>query len=93
MIVGENRASPCAASLVVISWVLTSYTRSMIEFSSEALVLSDDLSVNAILWVSSLPEDELGPSKRILEDLNSLRLSNGFEVFEFSVSDRKGFFR
>jgi len=35
----------------------------MIEFSSEALVLSDDLSVNAILWVSSLPEDELGPSK------------------------------
>ncbi len=57
----------------------------MITFSDTALTISETLQTNAIVWVHSLPESEMGPTRRILEDLESLAIMDGFPVFEFSV--------
>lgn len=63
----------------------------MIEFSANALVMSESLLINSIVWVRSLPEHELGPTRRILEDLSSQEIANGFKVFEFAISTRAEF--
>lgn len=63
----------------------------MIEFSTDALVMSESLLINSVVWVRSLPEHELGPTRRILEDLSSQELANGFKVFEFEISTRAEF--
>lgn len=63
----------------------------MIEFSSNAVVMSENLLINSIVWIRSLPEGELGPTRRILEDLASQELAGGFKVFEYEISTRKDF--
>ena len=41
----------------------------MLSYSGTALTISETLQTNAIVWIHSLPEQEMGPSRRILEDL------------------------
>ena len=62
----------------------------MISFSKDAATISEKLSINSIVWIHSLPEAELGPSRRILEDLEGLATSGGFPLHVFSASDRSG---
>ncbi|WP_453973248.1 hypothetical protein [Amorphus sp. MBR-141] len=46
------------------------------------------MQTNAIVWIHSLPGHEMGPSRRILEDLEGLATAGGFPVFEHGVRDR-----
>src|SRR4051812_32790736 len=49
----------------------------MISYSDTALTISETLQTNAIVWIHSLPEREMGPSRRILEDLEGLTSAGG----------------
>jgi hypothetical protein len=60
----------------------------MISYSATALTISETLQTNAIVWIHSLPEGEMGPTRRILEDLEGLASAGGFLVFEYAVRDR-----
>lgn len=60
----------------------------MISYSNTALTISETLQTNAIVWIHSLPEQEMGPSRRILEDLEGLATGDGFPVFEYAVRNR-----
>ncbi len=60
----------------------------MISYSDTALTLSETLHTNAIVWIHSLPEGEIGPTRRILEGLKGLATEGGFPVFEYAVGDR-----
>lgn len=59
----------------------------MISYSDTALTISETLQTNAIVWIHSLPEQEMGPSRRILEDLHGLANVGGFPLFEYAVRD------
>ncbi|GAB4072254.1 hypothetical protein KHC28_01305 [Ancylobacter sonchi] len=59
----------------------------MIVYSDTALTISETLQTNAIVWIHSLPEGEMGPTRRILEDLEGLATAGGFPVFEYAVRD------
>ncbi|MER9337213.1 hypothetical protein NKJ06_25050 [Mesorhizobium sp. M0293] len=60
----------------------------MISYSDTALTISEPLQTNAIVWIRSLPEREMGPTRRILEDLEGLASAGGFPVFAYAVRDR-----
>lgn len=60
----------------------------MISYSGTALTISETLQTNAIVWIHSLPEQEMGPSRRILEDLEGLAITGGFPVFTHRVRNR-----
>ncbi|RWO29677.1 MAG: hypothetical protein EOS10_22855 [Mesorhizobium sp.] len=60
----------------------------MISYSDTALTISEPLQTNAIVWIHSLPEREMGPSRRVLEDLEGLASAGGFPVFAYAVGDR-----
>ena len=60
----------------------------MLSYSGTALTISETLQTNAIVWIHSLPEQEMGPSRRILEDLEGLTTVGGFTVFAYAVSNR-----
>lgn len=60
----------------------------MISYSDTALTISETLQTNAIVWIHSLPEPEMGPSRRILEDLEGLAKGGGFPLFEYAVRNR-----
>ncbi|MEY9830776.1 hypothetical protein ABIA25_002591 [Sinorhizobium fredii] len=60
----------------------------MISYSDTALTISETLQINAIIWIHSLPEHEMGPSRRILEDLEGLAAAGGFPVCTYAVRDR-----
>lgn len=58
-----------------------------ISFSDTALTISETLQINSIVWIHSLPPDEMGPTRRILEDLDMLARTGGFHVIERHVRD------
>ena len=60
----------------------------MISYSGNSLTLSETLQTNAVVWIHSLPEKEMGPTRRILEDLKGLASAGGFPVYEYAVGDR-----
>lgn len=60
----------------------------MVSYSDTALTISETLQTNAIVWVHSLPQCEMGPTRRILEDLEGLTGTGGFPVFEYKVGNR-----
>lgn len=60
-----------------------------ISYTDTALSISETLDVNAIVWLHSLPQIEMGPSNRILEDLETLAGVDGFKVIRREVPDRK----
>lgn len=60
----------------------------MISYSASELTMSETLQTNAIVWIHSLPEREMGSTRRILEDLEGLAATGGFPVFEHAVGDR-----
>lgn len=59
-----------------------------ISFSDTALTISEELEINSIVWIHSLPPGEMGPTRRILEDLEMLTGTGGFPVIERSVTNR-----
>lgn len=59
-----------------------------ISFSDNGLTISEELEINSIVWIHSLPPGEIGPTRRILEDLEMLRGTGGFPVVERSVTNR-----
>ncbi|WP_422384322.1 hypothetical protein [Roseibium album] len=63
----------------------------MISYSDTSLTISEALETNCIVWIHSLPDNELGPTRRILEDLDGLSIADGFQLFEFSVGNRAEF--
>lgn len=52
------------------------------------LTISETLDINAIIWVRSLPDDELGPSRRINEELIGMRNQGGWAFFEKAARNR-----
>ena len=59
----------------------------MISYSGTGLTISEKLQTNSIVWLHSLPEDEMGPRRRILEDLEDLARADGFPAFHHAVGD------
>ncbi|CAH1696773.1 hypothetical protein CHELA1G11_50064 [Hyphomicrobiales bacterium] len=60
----------------------------MISYLDTALTISETLQTNAIVWIHSLPEQDMGPSRHILEDLEGLAIAGGFPVILHAVRDR-----
>jgi len=60
----------------------------MISYSDTGLTISETLQTNAIVWIHSLPEKEMGPTRRILEDLEGLASVGGFPIFIYAVRNR-----
>ena len=54
----------------------------MAEAAEPGFNLVDKFAVNTIVWLRSLPEDELGPSRRMVEDIEALSLRGGPFKFE-----------
>lgn len=50
--------------------------------------MSETLQSNVVAWIHSLPEREMGPTRRILEDLNGLASAGGFPLLEYMVGTR-----
>lgn len=53
------------------------------------LRLEDKLEINTIIWFQSLGEDEVGPSNRMIEDLDALALKGGFPVERLIIQHRR----
>ncbi|WP_034948784.1 hypothetical protein [Erwinia oleae] len=60
----------------------------MISFSSTGVTMSETLQTNAIVWIHSLPEDQMGPTRRIIEDLEGLAANGGHSLIERPVANR-----
>ena len=60
----------------------------MLSYSANGIKISETLQTNAIAWIHSLPEPELGPTRRILEDLEGLAGAGGFPVHKYAVGTR-----
>jgi hypothetical protein len=52
------------------------------------LTISETLDVNAIFWVRSLPDEELGLTRRITDELTNLSNRGGWDFFEKVVENR-----
>ncbi|MGS4991011.1 hypothetical protein ACVDG9_23805 [Roseibium sp. RP-7] len=63
----------------------------MISYSGTSLTISETLETNSIVWIHSLPENEMGPTRRILEDLEGLSIADGFQLIEHSAENRTEF--
>lgn len=55
--------------------------------------IAEPLQINAIVWIHSLPENEMGPTRRILEDLDAQTLSGGPHVFTYGIANRAELFQ
>ena len=53
------------------------------------MTLSDKLLINKIIWIRSLDNNEIGPSLRMVEDLEQRAANGGFAFEELVVDDRK----
>lgn len=49
---------------------------------NETLNVVDQFKVNTIIWLRSLPDEELGPSQRMIEDIEAFALTRGALNFE-----------
>lgn len=58
-------------------------------FSSDALTIVDRFEVNTVVWLRSLAEADLGPSRRMTEDLGALAAAGTFAFEEIAVADRE----
>ena len=52
--------------------------------------IAEPLQIISIVWIHSLVEAEMGPTRRILDDLVDLGQSGGLPVLEFAVANRQG---
>lgn len=50
--------------------------------------LNSSFSCNSVIWIASLPDDELGPSRRMTEDVASHSSRLGFHFSRFNVRCR-----
>jgi hypothetical protein len=55
----------------------------------DALKLENSIDINTIVWFQSLREDEVGPSNRMVEDLEGLKVKGGFPVERIIVHNRQ----
>lgn len=60
----------------------------MISYSDTGLTISETLQTNAIVWIHSLPEQDMGPTRRILEDLEGLASVGGLPISVYAVRNR-----
>lgn len=65
----------------------------MISYSGTGLTISETLQTNAIVWIHSLPEGEMGPTRRILEDLDGLAGPRGLPVVQYKVGNSTEFIK
>lgn len=57
--------------------------------SNDALHVIDRVEVNTVIWLRSLPEAELGPSRRMTEELEALAQQGGCLFEQIVVGDRR----
>lgn len=55
----------------------------------DALHIVDTLYVNRIIWIRSLADCELGPSRRMTEDIAMLEVNGGIKIEENNVDNRQ----
>lgn len=55
----------------------------------DGLKLEDRLQINTIIWFQSLDDQEVGPSNRMIEDLDALAVKGGFPVERLIVRNRQ----
>lgn len=60
----------------------------MLTYSEDTLNISETLQINSIVWIHSLPPNEMGPTNRLIGDIKLLGLQGGFPVLEYAVKDR-----
>ncbi|MEQ9328636.1 MAG: hypothetical protein RJQ21_15245 [Rhodospirillales bacterium] len=47
--------------------------------------ISETLEINSIFWIRSIPDNEIGPTRRIIEDLNDAHNNGGWPIRELVV--------
>lgn len=57
------------------------------------LSIAEPLQINAVVWIGSLADDERGPSRRMVSDLQDLAQTGGHPVFERAVENRQDLFK
>lgn len=55
----------------------------------DSLKLEDRLEINTIIWIQSIPPEEVGPSNRMFEDLEAQALRGGLAVERLIIHTRK----
>lgn len=55
----------------------------------EGLRVNERIRLNTILWARSLPDEELGPSNRMIEDLEALKPVGGLDIEVVSLSTKE----
>lgn len=61
----------------------------MINTSESTVSFTETVSLNAIIWIESLPISDLGPSTRIIEDLEPLAKKNGYQFNRVTITSKK----
>lgn len=77
--------------VIVSKLAVTSESFFMITYQPSAMTISENLRVNSIVWIHSLNENEMGPTRRIIEDLGILQVDGGFPIREQPVKNREEF--
>ncbi|MCP1227752.1 hypothetical protein [Acetobacter fabarum] len=54
----------------------------------DGIELNYTIEANAVVWLRSLPEDELGPSARMVEDIQAAATATPFSFNEIVIRDR-----
>ena len=57
------------------------------------LSIAEPIQINAVVWIGSLAENERGPSRRMVDDLQDLAQAGGHPVFEHAVENREDLFK
>lgn len=60
------------------------------QVGARAFEVADGFQVNTVVWLSSLPDAERGPSRRMSEDLSALASRHGYVFEESPVRTRDG---
>jgi hypothetical protein len=81
-----HRCFCCQNQGLSIQGLPQSYVPAMNDQSGIHII--DMLSVNSLMWLRSLPEEERGPSSRITEDLEMLTVVGGLRFQEIAISSR-----
>ncbi len=60
----------------------------MISVSQTGFTISETLQTNVIVWIHSLPDPEMGPTRRMIEDVEGLIALGGYQLFQRRVTSK-----